>query len=125
MRDPNALITTQELADSLGQPGLRVFDCSTSLLPAPPESGDPYVPQPGRASFEGAHIPGAAFLDLQGDFSDQSTRLFFMMPPAGELAAAFSRHGIGEGTRVVLYSIGTMMWATRFWWMLRVHGFDD
>jgi thiosulfate/3-mercaptopyruvate sulfurtransferase len=26
---------------------------------------------------------------------------------------------------VVLYSIGTMMWATRFWWMLRSLGFDD
>jgi len=25
----------------------------------------------------------------------------------------------------VLYSIGTMMWATRFWWMLKSLGFDD
>ena len=31
----------------------------------------------------------------------------------------------GRGARVVLYSIGTMMWATRFWWMLRSLGFDD
>jgi thiosulfate/3-mercaptopyruvate sulfurtransferase len=23
-----------------------------------------------------------------------------------------------------LYSIGTMMWATRFWWMLKALGFD-
>jgi thiosulfate/3-mercaptopyruvate sulfurtransferase len=28
------------------------------------------------------------------------------------------------GSRVVLYSIGTMMWATRVWWMLRALGFD-
>jgi thiosulfate/3-mercaptopyruvate sulfurtransferase len=42
-----------------------------------------------------------------------------------ELEAAFGRHGIGEGTRVVLYSMGTMMWATRFWWMLKALGFDD
>jgi thiosulfate/3-mercaptopyruvate sulfurtransferase len=49
-----------------------------------------------------------------------------MMPKdTGYLEAAFSRHGIGEGTRVVLYSIGTMMWATRFWWMLRALGFDN
>ena len=27
-------------------------------------------------------------------------------------------------SRVVLYSIGSMMWATRFWWMLRSLGFD-
>ncbi len=109
----------------MGRPGLRVFGCTTYLRPVPPESGDPYVPQPGRATFEEAHIPGAGFLDLQGEFSDHRTRLFFMMPPAEELGAAFGRYGIGEGTRVVLYSLGTMMWATRFWWMLRALGFDN
>jgi thiosulfate/3-mercaptopyruvate sulfurtransferase len=48
-----------------------------------------------------------------------------MMPPVAKLEAAFGRKGVGSGTRVVLYSIGTMMWATRFWWMLRALGFDD
>ena len=48
-----------------------------------------------------------------------------MMPPVARLEAAFGRNGIGSGTRVVLYSVGTMMWATRFWWMLRALGFDD
>ena len=28
-------------------------------------------------------------------------------------------------SRVVLYSIGTPMWATRFWWMLRSLGFEN
>ena len=41
-----------------------------------------------------------------------------------QLEAAFGRHGLGNGSRVVLYSIGTMMWATRFWWMLQSLGFD-
>lgn len=48
-----------------------------------------------------------------------------MMAPVSQLDSAFARHGIGRGTRVVLYSTGTMMWATRFWWMLRSLGFDD
>src|SRR4030081_878064 len=48
-----------------------------------------------------------------------------MMPAPAQLAIAFGRHGLGDGTRAVLYSIGTMMWATRFWWMLRALGFDD
>ena len=47
-----------------------------------------------------------------------------MMPATAQLEAAFGRHGLGEGARVVLYSIGSMMWATRFWWMLRSLGFD-
>ncbi|MEA2819798.1 MAG: thiosulfate/3-mercaptopyruvate sulfurtransferase [Bradyrhizobium sp.] len=125
MRDPQALISTEQLAACLGQPNLRIYDCTTYLEPSPPGSDDPYVAVPGRPSFEEAHIPGSDFLDLQGEFSDPTTKLRFMMPAPAQLAAAFGRHGIGEDMRVVLYSIGTMMWATRFWWMLRSLGFDN
>jgi thiosulfate/3-mercaptopyruvate sulfurtransferase len=47
-----------------------------------------------------------------------------MMPATAQLEAAFTRHGLARGSRVVLYSVGTMMWATRFWWMLKSLGFD-
>jgi thiosulfate/3-mercaptopyruvate sulfurtransferase len=124
MRDPRALITTAELASLIGQPGPRVYDCTTYLEPPPPGDDDPYVAVPGRRTFEEAHVPGADFLDLQGEFSDSTTRLRFMMPPTAQLEAAFGRHGLGAEGRVVLYSIGSMMWATRFWWMLRSLGFD-
>jgi thiosulfate/3-mercaptopyruvate sulfurtransferase len=124
MRDPRALISTVELASLMGQPSLRVYDCTTYLEPPPPGNDDPYVAVPGRRTFEEAHIPGADFLDLQGEFSDTTTHLRFMMPATAQLEAAFGRHGLGADTRVVLYSIGTMMWATRFWWMLRSLGFD-
>src|SRR6202040_2345256 len=33
-------------------------------------------------------------------------------------------HGVGNDNRAVLYSIGSAMWATRFWWMLKSLGFD-
>jgi thiosulfate/3-mercaptopyruvate sulfurtransferase len=125
MRDPQALISTEQLAAILGQPTLRVYDCTTYLEPPPPGSDDPYLAVPGRHTFEQAHIPGADFLDLQGEFSDPATKLRFMMPAPELLAAAFGRHGLGNGHRIVLYSIGTMMWATRFWWMLRSLGFDN
>jgi thiosulfate/3-mercaptopyruvate sulfurtransferase len=46
------------------------------------------------------------------------------MPPPERFAEAMSRHGVGAGTRVVLYSRAPVMWATRVWWMLRVMGFD-
>jgi thiosulfate/3-mercaptopyruvate sulfurtransferase len=47
-----------------------------------------------------------------------------MMPATAALEAAFGRHGLARESRVVLYSIGSMMWATRFWWMLKSLGFD-
>jgi thiosulfate/3-mercaptopyruvate sulfurtransferase len=124
MRDPQALMSTEQLSKILGQPSLRIYDCTTYLEPPPPGNDDPYVAVAGRRTFEEAHIPGADFLDLQGEFSDTTTRLRFMMPATAQLEAAFGRHGLGGANRVLLYSIGTMMWATRFWWMLRSLGFD-
>ena len=121
----SGLVTTEELAASLDQSSLRIFDCTTTLEYQPPGSDVPYVAVPGRHTFETAHVPGADFLDLQGEFSDQATRLRFMMPATAQLEAAFGRHGVGPDSHVVLYSIGTMMWATRFWWMLRSLGFQN
>jgi thiosulfate/3-mercaptopyruvate sulfurtransferase len=123
MRPHNELITTAELAGRLEQPDLRLFDCTTYLEPAPKGSDVPYLAVPGNHTFEAGHIPGADFLDLQGEFSDQKTELRFMMPKVAKLKAAFGRHGIDADSRVVLYSIGTPMWATRFWWMLKSLGF--
>jgi thiosulfate/3-mercaptopyruvate sulfurtransferase len=125
MIEPRALMSTAELASLLSQTDLRVYDCTTYLEPTPAGSDDPYLAVPGLRTFQEAHIPGADFLDLQGEFSDPSTRLRFMMPPTAQLEAAFGRHGISNGSRVVLYSIGSMMWATRFWWMLKSLGFDN
>jgi len=119
------LISTAELADILTQPTLRLYDCTTHLEPAPAGSGVPYLVVSGRQTFEAGHIPGANFMDLQAEFSDKTTGLRFMMPPVAQLEAAFGRHGISANSRVVLYSIGTAMWATRFWWMLRSLGFDN
>lgn len=119
------LISTVELAGILDRPNLRLFDCTTYLEPAPEGSNAPYIAVPGDQTFAAGHIPGADFLDLQGEFSDSSTALRFMMPDVAQLEAAFGRHGVDANSRVVLYSIGTPMWATRFWWMLRSLGFDN
>lgn len=121
----DGLITTAELAAILDQPNLRLFDCTTYLEYQPAGGDVPYIAVPGRHTFEAEHIPGADFLDLQGEFSDQTTALRFMMPATAQLEAAFGRHGISSDSRVVLYSIGTAQWATRFWWMLASLGFEN
>jgi thiosulfate/3-mercaptopyruvate sulfurtransferase len=125
MAGQNGLVTTAELAGMLDRPDIRLFDCTTYLEPAPAESDAPYIAVPGRHTFEAGHIPGADFLDLQGEFSDRNTALHFMMPAVAQLEAAFGRHGVSSDSQVVLYSIGSPMWATRFWWMLQSLGFDN
>ena len=119
---PEFLIETGELERELGASDLRVLDCTTHLVPDPKTT---YQVVPGRADFEQGHIPGAQFVDLQNDLSDKGHRFRFMLPSAEAFAAAISRFGVGEGTRVVLYSTANPWWATRVWWLLRVFGFDN
>ena len=123
-REPQALIETGALETSLGMRGLRIVDCTTWLKPAEPGDDAPYRVVPGRAEYDAAHIPGAVFLDIQGTISDPDTRLRFMAPSAERFADAMGGLGIGDESRVVLYSAGSIMWATRVWWMLRAFGFD-
>ncbi|QQO36127.1 sulfurtransferase [Bradyrhizobium diazoefficiens] len=124
MSQPTALITTEQLASILGDPNLRLYDCTTYNEPVPPGSDVPYRAVPGDKTFAAGHIPGADFLDLQGEFSDTSAQHFFMMPGVAQLEAAFGRHGADASKTIVLYSIGSMMWSTRFWWTLRSLGVD-
>ena len=118
---PEFLIEAAELEHRLGDPDLRILDCTTHLVPDPKIT---YQVVLGRADFEKGHIPGAQFVDLQGDLSEKNHRLRFMLPSAEAFAAAMGRFGVGEGTHVVLYSTANPWWATRVWWMLRVFGCD-
>src|SRR5882757_2150321 len=122
MAQSAALISTEELARRTGAPALRIFDCTTYLRPRP-EGG--YNAESGRANYDKGHIPGAVYLDLGAELSDQQSKLRFTLPPLGELTKTFAARGIGHGTFVVLYSHATPTWATRLWWMLRAVGFDD
>jgi len=121
---PEAIVTTAWLAEHLDDTSLRLFDCTTYLI-YETGTGRPYRVESGRADYEAAHIPGSAFLDLQGELSDRSSGLSFTMPAPEVLAASLAAKGIGQGKRVVLYSRKNMQWATRVWWMLRAIGFDD
>jgi thiosulfate/3-mercaptopyruvate sulfurtransferase len=118
-------VQTDWLASHLDDSKLRIFDCTTHLRPGQPRANAPYQIVSGRAEYDAEHIPGAGFLDLQGELSDNTVKLRFMLPQAEEFAAAMSRHGVGDGSRVILYSSSGMMWATRVWWMLREFGFTN
>jgi len=119
---PEFLVETEALEQRLDDPGLRILDCTTHLVPDPKIT---YQVVPGRADFEKGHIPGAQFVDLQADLSDHDNHLNFTAPSAEDFARAIERFGIGDQSRVVVYGTGSVWWATRVWWMLRVFGFDN
>ncbi|HET7343415.1 MAG TPA: sulfurtransferase [Methylomirabilota bacterium] len=121
MSDVPLLVQTDWLAAHLGDADLRVFDCTTHLVPDPVTT---YRALTGRGDWEKGHVPGAGYLDLIEELSDRASPYRFTLPSAPAFAAAMSRHGVGPGTRVVLYSAKSHIWATRVWWMLRAFGFD-
>ena len=120
--NPQYLVSTDWLAEHLHDEDVRVFE-STVFLGF--RDGGGYLIESGRAAYEAGHIPGAGFLDLQEDFSDNSQELRFMMPAAAEFAAAAGRHGISEQSKLILYDRVGTQWAARLWWMFRSMGCED
>jgi thiosulfate/3-mercaptopyruvate sulfurtransferase len=119
--NPRIIIETDELARNLDDPRMRVFDATVQFaLNESSEMG--WVS--GRADYDSAHLPGAAFFDLLGTFSDTGQTLPFMLPDEAAFKASLGAVGIDRDSRVVVYSAGHMMWATRAWWMLHIHGVD-
>ena len=116
---PEFLVSTDWLAEHLADDDVRVFETTVFLRP---RDGGGFQVEPGRAEYESGHVPGAGFLDLQGDFSDNDHNLRFMMPSAEAFAEAAARHGISESSKLVLYDRSGSAWAARLWWMFRSMG---
>lgn len=106
------LVSTQWLADNLGQPDLIVLDSSL------------FMPSSGRdagAEFAAAHIPGARFLDIDA-FSDKANPAPHMLPSAAHFGCAMEALGVGRDDRVLVYDNSPLRTAARGWFMLRHFG---
>ncbi len=120
-RDLGPLVESAWLEEHLQKENLRIFDTTSFLIPVP---GAPYRIKSGIEEFQRGHIPGAGFLDLNGELSNRASPFPFMMPSAKQFVAVVSEKGVSEDSWVVLYSSGNMMWSTRVWWMFLSFGFD-
>jgi len=120
---PDFLISTEELAhtQATSPDRLRIFDVTVHLVPNPPG----YKVVSGREDYQNEHIPGAAFMDLMGDFSDTTSGLGVTLPSEEHLQSAYRVAGVSNDSQIVFYSTGHMMWATRAWWMLHSCGHSN
>lgn len=112
--DPEALISTGQLAAQLDDPRVRIVDASW------------HVPQLGRdprAEFAAEHIPGAAFFDID-DVADKGNPLPHMLPDAGTFAEKRAALGIAADALVVCYDTTGVGSAARAWWTFRAFGHD-
>ena len=115
---PEYLISVDELNETIDDPNLRVFDSAVFLRPK--EAG--YEVESGREAYLSGHIPGAGFIDLAEAWADTSSDLRFTLPAVDGLQSAIGASGINAEHKVVLYSSGHLMWATRAWWLLYFAG---
>jgi thiosulfate/3-mercaptopyruvate sulfurtransferase len=122
---PDAIVGSDWLATHLDDPKLRIFECTTYLRYTDNDPNLPYIVESGHADYETAHIKGAAFFDLQNELSNPDSPYRFTLPEYADLAGRFAEKGVGDDTRLILYSRGGNQWSTRIWWMLRAVGFDN
>jgi thiosulfate/3-mercaptopyruvate sulfurtransferase len=109
------LVNTAWLGEHLGDPGLRVVDCRFRL-------GEPGA---GEKLWLEAHIPGAAFLDVDRDLAAApGERGRHPLPEADAFEAAARRAGIGRETHVVAYDEAAEGGAARLWWLLGYFGHE-
>ncbi len=110
----DSLVSTQWLADNLGQPDLVVVDASLFM----PSSG-----HDARAEYLAAHIPGARFFDIE-QLSDKSHPAPHMLPSSDEFGRAMEALGVGSNDRIIVYDNSPLRSASRGWFMLRHFGAD-
>ena len=110
----DALVSTAWLAAELGAADLRILDGTWHM---------PQLQRDARREFVEAHIPGAAFFDIDR-IADSSVPLPHMLPPPEAFAASVGALGIGDGDRVVVYDVRGVVSAARVWWTFRVFGHD-
>jgi thiosulfate/3-mercaptopyruvate sulfurtransferase len=119
--DPALLVDAAWLSAHLDDPDIRVFDTTTLLVPDPELE---YRVEGDQAGWAAGHIPGAAYLNCQDDLSITPHEFRFTLPEPDDFAARVGALGIGDNTRLVLYSRTQPFWSTRAWWSFCAMGFD-
>jgi len=102
---PERLVSTEWLAEHLGQPGLVVVESDEDVL-----------------LYETGHIEGAVKIDWHTDLNDPVTRDY--LDGAG-FAKLVGSKGIARDTTVVIYGDKNNWWAAYALWVFTLFGHED
>jgi thiosulfate/3-mercaptopyruvate sulfurtransferase len=101
---PEALVSTDWVADHLTDPKVRLLECDEDLL-----------------LYDTGHVPGAVKLDWVHDLNDQLQRDFVGRE---ELESLLRDRGVSADTTLVLYGDRNNWWATYAFWVFSLFGLD-
>ena len=99
---PDALVSTQWVADHRADPHVRIVESNEDIL-----------------LYEQGHIPGAVQIDWVGDLNDKVRRDYLDRQGFSDLMA---RYGIANDTTVVFYGDKNNWWATYAFWVFQLFG---
>jgi thiosulfate/3-mercaptopyruvate sulfurtransferase len=103
--NPNALVTTEWVAEHAKDSNVRVLESNEDVL-----------------LYDIGHVPGAQKLDWQADLNDAVTRDFIGPEAFAELAG---RLGISPDTTVVVYGDRNNWWAAYAYWIFKLYNHAD
>jgi thiosulfate/3-mercaptopyruvate sulfurtransferase len=102
---PERLVTTDWLAEHLGQPGLVVVESDEDVL-----------------LYETGHIPGAVKVDWHTELNDPVVRDYLN---GEQFAALLGSKGIARDSTVVIYGDKNNWWAAYALWVFTLFGHED
>jgi len=102
---PEALVSTEWLAERLVDDSIRILECDEDVL-----------------LYEVAHIPGAQKLDWHTDLNDTVIRDYVSREQFQELLRS---RGIDDSKTVVLYGDKNNWWAAYALWVFKLFGFEN
>ncbi|WP_284348523.1 sulfurtransferase [Roseisolibacter agri] len=102
---PEALVSTQWVADHLQDPSLRLLESNEDVL-----------------LYDLGHIPGAQKIDWHADLNDAVVRDYVDRAQFEQRVRAL---GIDESTTVVFYGDKNNWWATYAFWVFQLFGFRN
>jgi thiosulfate/3-mercaptopyruvate sulfurtransferase len=81
---------------------------------------------PGREQYDAGHLPGAAYVDVDGDLAEApGAGGRHPLPEPGRFVAAMRRAGVHRDSTVIVYDAGPATAAGRLWWLLHDYGHED
>lgn len=102
---PEALVSTDWVADNLDNPNIRLVESNEDVL-----------------LYSSGHIPGAVNIDWVGDLNDPLVRDYL---DSENFAALLSKNGIGPDTTVIFYGDKNNWWACYALWVFQLFGHDN
>ncbi len=115
------LVEADWLKDHLGDPDVRVIDCTTHMVAQPI---GPSLIKSGRPDYERAHIPGATHIDMVKDLSDSAGDFPYTALDTSSFIKLRQRLGIKPTDHVILYGQSSISTITRAWFIFHINGHE-